>query len=198
MEIIAVNGSGRRDGNCGAIALSLFSFLQDLGLEGNYRVLELADLCVQPCHGCNYQCFHSSCPLKDDAEELIAAMYRADLVFLLAPTYGGLPPASLVALMERRQAYMDGLELAKQFVVGIVLANAVGSETGEFTPEIVESWVSHWGAVKTAFLRIQPRDYQESSLQVGLADNELVKRQLLKLAKEIVNYYVSSGRTPGE
>lgn len=192
MKVVAVVGGGRKGGNCDAVANKLVAHLARFGisdLEAN--IMELAQYKVLPCRECSYECFHARCPVDDEAHKLIHAMYSADVTLLIVPTYGGLPPASFVALLQRRQNEMTKLCPPKQFVVGVVLANESG-DYDEFTPAIVRSTVEQWGADRTSFVQLKPRDYQKTSIQLGLADNPAVELELDNVVTKIQDWFQSS------
>lgn len=189
MKVVAVVGGGRTGGNSAAIAHKLVAHLTRFGISDlETNILELAQYKVLPCRECSYECFQAQCPVNDEAHQLINAMYSADVTFLIVPTYGGLPPASFVALLQRRQNEMTKLCPPKQYVAGVVLANESG-DISEFTPAIVRSTVEQWGADRTDFIQIKPRDYQKSSVQLGLADNPLIELELDSLAAKVWDWF---------
>lgn len=192
MKVVAVVGGGRKGGNSAAVAHKLVAHLARFGISNlETNILELAQYKVLPCRECLYECFQSQCPVDDEAHQLILAMYSADVALLIVPTYGGLPPASFVALLQRRQNEMTKLCPPKQYVVGMVIANENG-DVGEFTPAIVRSTVEQWGADRTDFVQLRPRDYQKSAIQIGLADNPLVELELDGIATKIWNWFQGS------
>ena len=192
MKVVAVVGGGRKGGNSAAVAHKLIARLARFGIRDlETNVLELAQYTVLPCRECSYECFQAKCPVEDEAHKLIHAMYSADVTLLVVPTYGGLPPASFVALLQRRQNEMAKLCPPKQYVVGMVLANE-GADMGEFTPAIVRSTVEQWGADRTSFVQFKPRDYQKLALQSTIADNPLVELELDSIAANIWGWFQGS------
>lgn len=102
MNVVAFNGSPRKDGNTAAM---LGHVLQELEREGiQTELVQLADLKLQGCRAC-YQCFTAKnrhCALADDGlNACIDKMLSADGILLGSPTYFADLTADLKALIDR-------------------------------------------------------------------------------------------------
>ena len=102
MNVVAFNGSPRKDGNTAAM---LRHVLQELEREGiQTELVQLADLKLRGCRAC-YQCFTAKnrhCALADDGlNACIDKMLAADGILLGSPTYFADLTADLKALIDR-------------------------------------------------------------------------------------------------
>ncbi|GAA0121717.1 MAG: hypothetical protein KID00_01665 [Clostridium argentinense] len=69
MNVLLLSFSGRKEsGNC----IKILEFIQKLLLEREIKctLLNIVDLNISPCLGCNYECFNKklNCSIKDDVE----------------------------------------------------------------------------------------------------------------------------------
>lgn len=102
MNVVAFNGSPRKDGNTAAM---LRHVLQELEHEGIHtELVQLADLNLRGCRAC-YQCFTAKnrhCALADDGlNACIDKMLAVDGILLGSPTYFADLTADLKALIDR-------------------------------------------------------------------------------------------------
>lgn len=102
MNVVAFNGSPRKDGNTAAM---LRYVLQELEREGiQTELVQLADLKLRGCRAC-FQCFTAKnrhCALADDGlNACIDKMVAADGILLGSPTYFADLTADLKALIDR-------------------------------------------------------------------------------------------------
>ncbi|MTI94386.1 MAG: hypothetical protein FH749_02705 [Firmicutes bacterium] len=193
MQITALS-CGRPQGNSAALA---DYFLQQLtGFATTSHHIQLATAAITPCGNCEYRCFSGSCPYDDEADAILSKLYSSDITALFVPTYGGLPPATWVALMQRRQSMDWKRQNPRQFLVGVVLANAAGATSKEHTPKIIEATVADWGAAKTAYMQVEPREHQQSSLTPDLILAGDVQRKLSGIVDKI--YVWHQGRTANQ
>ena len=104
-SIIALNGSGRKNGNSAAI---LDSFLDGVrSAEGGFEIekVDVFDLDYKGCRGCHGCELRDrklrGCVQKDGASELLSRMRQADGIVFSAPIFFWELPAQLRALLER-------------------------------------------------------------------------------------------------
>lgn len=102
MNVIAFNGSGRRDGNT---ALLLKTVLNELSKQGiQTELIQLAGRAPQGCLAC-YKCFEGRdqrCAVSaDNLNEYLAKMINADGIVLGSPVYFTDVTAGIKALIER-------------------------------------------------------------------------------------------------
>lgn len=102
MNVVAFNGSPRKDGNTAAMLRHVLQELECAGIQT--ELVQLADLKLRGCRAC-YQCFTAKnrhCALADDGlNACIDKMLAADGILLGSPTYFADLTADLKALIER-------------------------------------------------------------------------------------------------
>lgn len=117
---IILSFSGRRNGNCAAIA----RLIQQL--TGG-EVFSFADLTVHPCGRCEYECFQhgSDCPyIGDDVLRLYDAVIRSRFAYYILPNHCDFPNANFFAFNERSLCFFSGrsdlldayLQIPKKFI----------------------------------------------------------------------------------
>lgn len=131
---LLISFSGRRGGNCDQIA----SYLAAPG----DRVVFFRELGGHPCCGCAYECFHGSCPYRDDGVyDLYGDMLRYDKVVLLVPMYCGAPSSLYFLFRERGQDYFMHNDTDEAILQRLYLVGVYGSR--EVSPDFIpclESW----------------------------------------------------------
>ncbi|MCP4214173.1 MAG: flavodoxin family protein [bacterium] len=102
MKVLAINGSGRKDGNTAILINMVFEELKKEGIET--EMVQLAGKALRGCMGC-MKCFENKnkrCILdKDIVNELIAKMDEADAIILGSPTYFSNVSSEMKALIDR-------------------------------------------------------------------------------------------------
>jgi multimeric flavodoxin WrbA len=102
MQVVAFNGSARKDGNTAILVRRVFVELEKEGIE-----TELVQLAGQPLHGCIAcgRCFQNKdrrCAVQDDiANDCIEKMLVADGIILASPTYFADLTSETKALIDR-------------------------------------------------------------------------------------------------
>ena len=102
MNVIAFNGSGRKDGNTAILLNVVLGELSNESIE-----TELIQLAGKAPHGCTacYKCFENKdqkCAVtKDSLNEYLAKMIAADGILLGSPVYFADATAGIKALIER-------------------------------------------------------------------------------------------------
>jgi multimeric flavodoxin WrbA len=102
MQVVAFNGSARKDGNTAILVRRVFAELEKEGIE-----TELVQLAGQPLHGCIAcgRCFQNKdrrCAVQDDiANDCIEKMLVADGIILASPTYFADLTSETKALIDR-------------------------------------------------------------------------------------------------
>ena len=102
MNVVAINGSARKNGNT---AILLNRVLAELGKEGiQTELIQLAGCRIRGCIAC-YKCMekkNKQCAVTDDVvNSLIAKMAAADGILLGSPTYFSDVTAEMKALIDR-------------------------------------------------------------------------------------------------
>ncbi|MBQ9950852.1 MAG: hypothetical protein IJO98_01735 [Clostridia bacterium] len=118
---VIVAFSGRKDGNCDKIARHIRS------LYGG-RLFSLADMDIQPCGKCAYECFSDAgaCPhIADGVRDIYEAVTRSRTAIYILPNYCDFPNANFFAFNERSLCFFSGrddllnayLRVRKKFII---------------------------------------------------------------------------------
>jgi FMN-dependent NADH-azoreductase len=92
MNLIAINGSYRKNGNTTAMIENILKGYQNAG--GRTRHIVLIDSKIKTCLGCGH-CFHEkdtaigTCVHTDDMRSIIEAILSADALIVASPVYWG-------------------------------------------------------------------------------------------------------------
>ncbi len=85
MNVVIVNGSPRAKGNSDILCDELMRGAMESG--NNVEKISLREKTINTCKAC-YACFKSGkCVQKDDMEEVLEKVYKADILVLASPTY---------------------------------------------------------------------------------------------------------------
>lgn len=128
-NVVLLNFSGRKIGNCGKIC----DFVADFYNRTNVCLLSVN---LESCGKCNYECLNPStiCPnLNEEYLQLMDRIMGADLIYYVIPNFCGYPCANYFAFNERSVGYfhMDRAKMgnfmnaAKRF---IIVSNTEGFE----------------------------------------------------------------------
>jgi multimeric flavodoxin WrbA len=99
-RLLGISASRRPWGNCEASIKTILAAAADLGAGTEF--LRLTDFRIEACRGC-FKCLvkGGTCPVEDDLYALLEAVGSADAVAVAAPVYFLMPPAVLVAVLDR-------------------------------------------------------------------------------------------------
>lgn len=130
MNVIAFNGSPRRDGNTSRLIRHVFGPLNDAGIE-----TECVQVGGEPTHGCKacFRCFTNRdgrcVQAGDRMNEWIAKMRQADGILLASPTYFADVTPELKALIDRAGfvAGANGNFLRRKVGVAVVAVRRAGA-----------------------------------------------------------------------
>ena len=106
MDVLAISGSARRDGNT---AILLGRVLEELRQEGiGTELIQLAGQVIEPCKACwacggRGNCVHR----RDSFREIFDRMKAADGILLGSPVYSANISANMQALLERAAVVGD-------------------------------------------------------------------------------------------
>lgn len=102
MNVIAINGSARKNGNTASLINEIFNVLQKQNI--NCEMIQLAGEQVNGCNACDkcYKLKDNTCFQKDDiVNHCIKKMIKADAIILGSPTYFSNVSAEMKALIDR-------------------------------------------------------------------------------------------------
>lgn len=98
MNILAINGSPRANGNTSYALTYALSRFQELGVET--KLIQLVGLEIKPCGGC-FQCIGNDCIHEDDMKQVEEAMRWCDGLVLGSPVYMGMVTGQMKTMMDR-------------------------------------------------------------------------------------------------
>jgi multimeric flavodoxin WrbA len=131
MKVVAINGSGRKDGNTYLLLKTVLDELKDEGFET--EIIQLAD--GKPLQGCVscYKCMaqkNMKCAIETDPfNEYFAQISQADGILLGSPVYFSDVTAGMRALIERCGfvGRANGGVLKRKVGAGVIAVRRAGS-----------------------------------------------------------------------
>lgn len=99
MNILAINGSHRAGKGTAALLRAVLDAAEHQGARG--ELIELSELDIRFCKGCNACMSKNRCALHDDMDLLVEKMLRADGIVLGSPVYFGNVTARMKCFMDR-------------------------------------------------------------------------------------------------
>ncbi len=106
MNVIAINGSPRKDGNSVELLNEWIEGFKYLHKEADVEVINLYDYSYTGCRSC-FACkrkggkFYGTCPIRDGLHDMIPKVQHADAVAIAAPIYFGSINGYTKAFLER-------------------------------------------------------------------------------------------------
>ena len=202
MKATALVFSARKKGNCCDFARFILDKMEKEGVET--ELVNFCDYNIKPCQNCDYECLarinpktgqkeHAECPVKDDIESIWQKAWNADILLMLVPTYGGVPPALYVGFTQRYQSLWRKAppkeELQKKVIAAVVLASPDGAMGGELTPAIVAGELRchiSMGYRQGGFELINNAGYKTENVRGRLIHEEDIQNRLSFLTKRIL------------
>jgi len=123
VKIVGVQGSPRKSRNTETLLRHALAAAEEAGAET--ELVNLAELNVKPCVGCNTCVKEKRCPIddEDDMGAVKEALLSADGVVFASPSYFGAVPGLLKNMMDRsRSLKMDGHRLSGKVVSAVAVA----------------------------------------------------------------------------
>lgn len=104
MKILAIVGTGRKNGNVSKICRNIINGAEAAGIEG--ELINLFDYKINYCTGCrtcskdgNGKCFHN-----DDFEKIVCKIIASDIIILGSPVYWGNVSAIMKTFFDRHMS----------------------------------------------------------------------------------------------
>jgi len=104
MRIVAVNGSGRVNGNTAALLNALLAGAREAGAETT--LLQLGEMTVAPCDSCRTCKQNQTCVIRDDMDRFYELAPEADVVAIGSPIYLDHVTAQTKAFIDRLYCYL--------------------------------------------------------------------------------------------
>ena len=138
MKILAINGSHRVGQNTGALLQMALDEAATLGAET--ELVDLAELDIEFCAGCNKCLFKPMCSINDDMNDLKQKMLEADGIILGSPDYFSNVTARMKNFIDRtRPLHMTSNQL-KGKVGGFLTMSGLDNCGAEATNAVMENF----------------------------------------------------------
>ncbi len=138
MKIVGINGSHRPNRGTAALLGAALEAAQERGAE--VEKIELAELEIGYCIGCNACLAKTECALRDDMDVLSAKMREADGIVLASPDYFSGVTARMKAFMERTRPLHMVENVLKGKVGGMVATAGLDNCGIEETMGAMDRW----------------------------------------------------------
>lgn len=100
MKTLIFNGSPRKNGNTASIIAELVK-----RLDGETTIIRAYDCAVKPCIDCRYCWENAGCAIKDDMQDIYAAIDESDNIVIASPINFSILSGQLLAVLSRLQTY---------------------------------------------------------------------------------------------
>lgn len=138
MKILAINGSHRVGENTSKLLQMALDEAAALGAET--EMVDLAELDIEFCAGCNKCLFKPMCSISDDMDELKQKMLEADGIILGSPDYFSNVTARMKNFIDRtRPLHMTSNQL-KRKVGGLLTMSGLDNCGAEATNAVMENF----------------------------------------------------------
>ncbi len=138
MKILAINGSHRVGENTSKLLQMALDEAAALGAET--EMVDLAELDIEFCAGCNKCLFKPMCSISDDMDELKQKMLEADGIILGSPDYFSNVTARMKNFIDRtRPLHMTSNQL-KRKVGGFLTMSGLDNCGAEATNAVMENF----------------------------------------------------------
>lgn len=135
IRMLGISGSPRKDKNTQTLLSASLKASETTGVET--KLLNLAELDIRPCQGCNTCLTEKRCPLdeEDDMPLVKEALMEADGIIFASPSYFGSVTGIMKDMMDRtRNLKMDGHNL-KDKVAAAISVSGLRHGAGEQVAE---------------------------------------------------------------
>jgi multimeric flavodoxin WrbA len=115
-NVIAINGSSRKEGNTENFLNHVLKIIADQGIDCELINTYDKKIDVDTCPGCKSPCAHRAavCIHKDDFNPILQKMIEADGIIIGAPVYWGFMPPKLAEILNRAGMASEGRVSAKK------------------------------------------------------------------------------------
>lgn len=150
MKVLGINGSHRP----GKGTAALLQAALDSAAEGgaSTELVELAQLDIEFCIGCNACLGRTSCTLSDDMNDLYEKMLDADAILLASPDYFGTVSARMKNFMDRTRPFHMVENVLAGKVGGALATAGLNNCGGEGALALMDQWFATQG-----MLAVHPR-----------------------------------------
>ncbi|MDO5043053.1 MAG: flavodoxin family protein [Slackia sp.] len=138
MNILGINGSHRAGKSTATLLKEALASAQAHG--ANVEMVELAQLDVNYCIGCNACLRSSTCALHDDMDGLYLKMRNADGIVFASPNYFANVSARMKCFIDRTRPFHMVENQLKGKVAGVVISSGLGNCGGEAAAGVLKEF----------------------------------------------------------
>lgn len=182
MKSCVISFSGRKNGNCTAIAQLL---LETLAGQGEVSYFDCAALRLTPCGQCGYECFQERirCPYcSDPVFTMYDAVVHSNQSYFIIPNYCDYPCANFFIFNERSQCYFQGrpdlLERYERAPKKFIVVSNTGRDN--FTA----AFRYHTGDAPPDALFLSARNFDKVSIDGDLMDSRQAREAVLSFIEK--------------
>lgn len=140
MKVLGINGSHRPGKGTAALLQAALDAAVEAG--ASTELVELAQLDIQFCIGCNACLGRTSCTLSDDMNDLYEKMRDADAILLASPDYFGTVSARMKNFMDRTRPFHMVENVLKGKLGGGLTTAGLNNCGAEGTLELIDHWLA--------------------------------------------------------
>lgn len=129
MEIIGINGSHRAGKSTAALLKEALAAAEEQG--ATVELIELSQLDINYCIGCNACLRQNACALHDDMDALYQKMHNADGIIFASPNYFSNVSARMKSFMDRTRPMHMVENMLKNKVAGVIVTSGLNNCGGE-------------------------------------------------------------------
>ncbi|MFP3952342.1 MAG: flavodoxin family protein [Candidatus Bathyarchaeia archaeon] len=135
IRILGISGSPRKDKNTQQLLSRSLQAAEDTGAET--RLLNLAELKIKPCQGCNVCIKEKRCPLdeEDDMHIVKEGLIEADGIIFASPSYFGSVPGIMKDMMDRTRDLKMKSHILRDKVASAISVSGLKHGAGEQVAE---------------------------------------------------------------
>lgn len=180
MRLCCINFSGRKDGNCKAIA----DLIQVEYSEDTWTRFDFSNLSITPCGKCELECFkeRNDCPYRnDEIYSIYDAITNSDMTYLIVPNYCDYPNANYFAFNERSQCYFQGRAELLEAYLKVPKKFLVVSNTNTENFEVAFAYQCE---TKPDILFLSAKKYGKRSIDGDILSSEETKNDVIEFIRK--------------
>ena len=178
MPACVISFSGRRDGNCSAVAQAVRDALSG---RDSVQYFDCSALALTPCGGCGCECFQARerCPYFDDPVfGMYDAVTRSSMSYFVVPNYCDYPCANFFLFNERSQCYFQGRPELLEHYERAPKKFIVVSNTGR--DNFITAFQYHTGDAPPDVLFLSARRFGKVSIRGDLMGSPDARAEVLR------------------
>lgn len=187
MKVLLISFSSREHGNCNRILKYCSKLLNEN--SGVTEVINIYDMNIEECGGCDYYCFKNGiCSKNDDLLKLYNKCFEADEIIFAIPTFCGNLCSSYFKFWERGQSvFKDNNEYEDKFLrkINIVVIGNIVSGGDMAMHEALYSFSNR--SFYPQVLLLSSREYDTSSINGDMLNNASMRERIENFIIKVKN-----------